>query len=112
MVGRDESKWNEGKQNKRKGKTELVVVSRIPELHEIYMDYYKIYQTENYCHSGVNIGEKNLQETEIQSRIAKYNRKLSMLYPLQKDRLLPRECEVVIRVFYKKPITLPEPQLF
>ena len=46
------------------------------------MDEYKINQTENYCHLGVNIGEKNLQRTEIHKRIAKYNRNSSIMYPL------------------------------
>ena len=94
MMVWNESKWNEGKY--RKVKTELVLVSRKPELHDIYMDEYKINQTENYCHLGVNIGEKKLQETEIHNRVAKYSRNVSMMYPLLKDRFVPRECKVVI----------------
>ena len=99
-------KANGMKVNTTKGKTKLVVVSGIPELHDIYMDEYKINQTENYCHLGVNIREKNLQETEIQNRIAKYNRNVSMIYPLLKDRFVPRECKVVIYKTILKPILL------
>ena len=74
------------KVNTTKGKTGLVVVARIPELHEIYVDDYKSNQTKNDSHLGMNIGEKNLQETGIHNRIAKYNRNVSMMYPLLKDR--------------------------
>ena len=70
------------------------------------MDYYEINQTENYCHLGVNIGEKNLQETEIHNRITKYNRNVSMMYPLLQNRFLPRECKVVIYKTIMRPILL------
>ena len=75
--------WNESKRNEGKHNIELVVVSRIPELHEIYMDYYKINETKNY-YLDVNIGEKNLQEGEMHNRIAKYNCSISMMFPLLK----------------------------
>ena len=99
-------KANGMKVNTTKGKTELVVVSRIPELHEICMDYYTINQMENYCHLGVNIGEKNSQETEIHNRIAKYNRNVSMMYPPLKDRFVPKECKVIIYKTILRPILL------
>ena len=81
-------------------------MSRIPALHGIYMDEYKINQTENYCHLGVNIGEKNLQEAEIHNRIAKYNSNVSMMYPLLKNRFVLRGCKVVIYKTSLKPILL------
>ena len=46
-------------------------MSRIPELHDIYVNEYKINQAENYCYLSVDIGEKNLQEIEIRSKVAK-----------------------------------------
>ena len=46
------------KVNITKGKAELVIVPRIPELHEIYMDDYTINQMENYCHLGVIVGKR------------------------------------------------------
>ena len=91
MVVWNDSKWNEGK---------------ISELHETYMDDCKVNQTENYCHLCVSIGEKNLQETEIHNRIAKYNRNVSMMYPPLKNTFVPRECKVVIYKPILKPILL------
>ena len=41
-----------------KGKIELVIVPRIPEMHEIYMDNYTINQMKNYCHLGVIVGKR------------------------------------------------------
>ena len=38
------------KVNTTNGMTELVVVSRVPELHDICLDEYEINQTENCCH--------------------------------------------------------------
>ena len=51
-------KANGMKVNIAKGRTELVVVGRIPELHEIYRDDYEINQTEYYCHLRVGIGKR------------------------------------------------------
>ena len=99
-------KANGMKVNTTKGKAELVVVSRIPELHDIYMDEYKTNQTGNYCHLSVNMGGNNLQETDIHNRIAKYNRNVSMMYPLLEDRFVPRECKVVIYKTILKPILM------
>ena len=91
--------WNEAngmKVNTKKGKTEFVVISRTPEEYDIYMDQNKITQSRNYCHLGVNVGEDNLQEIEINSTIAKYNKNVGMLYPLLKDRHIPKECKITI----------------
>ena len=101
-------KANGMKVNTTKGKTELVVVSRILELHGIYMDYYKINQMENFYYSGVNIGGKNIQET----RVAKYNRNVSMMYQLLKDRFLPRECKFVTYKTNLRPILLYKSEIW
>ena len=99
-------KANGMKVNTKKGKTEFLVVSRSPQQHDIYMDQNKINQTENYCHLGVNVGESNVQEVEINNRIAKYNSNIGMLYPLLKDKNIPRECKVIVYKSILKPILL------
>ena len=71
------SRWLDGlsrngmKINTRKGKTEVVVISKNPTQCEIYMEGDKLYQSECYTHLGVNVGGNNLQEVEINNRIAK-----------------------------------------
>ena len=99
-------KANGMKVNTKKGKTEFLVVSRSPQQHDIYMDQNKINQTENYCHLGVNVGESNVQEVEINNRIAKYNSNIGMLYPLLKDKNISRECKVIVYKSILKPILL------
>jgi len=99
-------KANGMKVNTKKGKTEFLVVSRSSQQHDIYMNQNKINQTESYCHLGVNVGESNVQEVEINNRIAKYNSNIGMLYPLLKDKNIPRECKVIVYKSILKPILL------
>ena len=99
-------KANGMKINTKKGKSECVVISRTPEEYDIYMDQNKITQTRNYCHLGVNVGEDNLQETEINSRIAKYNKNVGMVYPLLKDRHIQKECKITKYKSILKPILM------
>ena len=57
-------------------------------------------------HTCVNIESKNRQEIEINKRITKYNKTVEMLYPLLKDKFVPRECKVTIYNTILKPILL------
>ena len=45
-----------------------------------------------------------LQESEINNRIAKFNRNVGMMYPLLKDRHIPKECKLIIYGTILKPI--------
>ena len=81
--------------NKRKGKPEVVVIFRNPTQCEIYVEGDKLYQSECYTHLGVNVGGNNLQEVEINNRIAKYNSNVGMVYPLLRDRNIPRRCKII-----------------
>ena len=92
--------------NTRKGKTEVVVISRNPTQCEIYMEGDKLYESEYYTHLGVNVGGNNLQEVEINNRIAKYNSNVGMVYPLLRDRNIPRRCKIIIYQSILKPILM------
>ena len=106
------SRWLDGmsrngmKINTRKGKTEDVVISRNPTQCEIYMEGDKLYQSECYTHLGVNVGGNNLQEVEINNRIAKYNSYVGMVYPLLRDRNIARRCKIIIYQSILKPILM------
>ena len=106
------SRWLKGmsrngmKINTRKGKTEVVVISRNFTQCEIYMERDKLYQSESYNHLGVSVGGNNLQEVEINSRIAKYNSNVGMVYPLLRDRSIPRRCKIIIYQSILKPILM------
>ena len=56
---------------------------------EVYMGGNKLNQVENYKHLGVTVGERNLQEVEINNSIAKYNSNVGLMYPLLKDKNIP-----------------------
>ena len=93
--------------NTRKGKTEIVLISRNADQQcDVYMGDTKLNRAQNYSHLGVNVGEKNLQELEIDNRIAKYNRNVGLMYPLMKDKNIPRECKITIYQSILKPILL------
>ena len=47
-----------------------------------------------------------MQEIEINSRIAKYNSNVGLMYPLLRDVNIPRECKVTIYYTILKPILL------
>ena len=106
------SRWLDGmsrngmKINTRKGKTEVVVISRNPTQCEIYKEGDKLYQSECYTHLGVNVRGNNLQEVEINNRIAKYNCNVGMVYPLLRDRNIPRRCKIIIYQSILKPILM------
>ena len=53
----------------------------------------KLNQTVNYNYLGVNIDEENRQEGEVNKRIAKYNSSIGALYPLLKEKYIPRKCK-------------------
>ena len=106
------SRWWRGmsqngmKINTRKGKTEIVHISRHTMQCEVYMGGNKLNQVENYKHLGVNVRERNLQEVEINNRIAKYNSNLGLMYSLLKDKNIPQGCKVTIYLTILKPILL------
>ena len=66
----------------------------------------KVHQEANYTYIGVNVGETNLQEIEINNRIAKHNSNVGLMYPLLRDVNIPRECKITIYHTILKPILL------
>ena len=96
--------WDENKH--RSEKTEFMSIGRSTEGYDVYIGEERIHQTENYTYLCVNIESKNRQEIEINKRITKYNNTVEMLYPLLKDKFVPRECKVTIYNTILKPILL------
>ena len=92
--------------NTAEGKTEYIVISRREEEYEIKMEEEKIKQVTDYKYLGTNINKRNLQEKEIDSRISKYNRNVGMLYPLLRDKFVPRECKITVYNTILKPIIM------
>ena len=93
--------------NTQKGKTEVLVISRNSRhTCDVLTGQDKANQVANYTYLGVNVGETNVQELEINNRIAKYNSNVGLMYPLFRDINIPRECKVTIYHTILKPILL------
>ena len=90
------AKENGMRTNTRVGKTEVMLIARRKEECNIYMGNAKINQTANYSYLGVNIEEENKQQCEMDKRIAKYNTNVGALYPLLKEKYIPRKCKLEI----------------
>ena len=60
----------------------------------------------DYKYLGVNINERNMQEIEINQRIASYNTNVNMLYLILKDQSVPQESKIIIYNRRLKPVIM------
>ena len=100
------TKQNGMKINTRIGKTESMAISRSPKQYDAFIGEDKINQTDNYNYLGVCANDGTLQEREINERISNYNTNVGMMYPLLKDRHVPRQSKIIIYKTILKPILL------
>ena len=56
----------------------------------------------------MNIDEENRQDGEVDKRIAKYNSSIGALYPLLKEKYIPRKCKLEIYRTILRPMQLHE----
>ena len=92
--------------NTAEGKTEFMPISRRREEYDIYMGRDRVHQTEAYKYLGTRIDAVNNQESEINARISKYTGNLVMMYPLLKERAIPREVKITIYSTILRPINI------
>lgn len=85
-------------------KTEVMYVGRRREEMNIEIGQETLKQVEDFSYLGVNFNEQNMQEMEINKRIVKYNVNVGLLYPLLRDKNVPRKCKVTIYNVILKPI--------
>ena len=90
--------------NTAKGKTEFMYISRRREEFDVYMCDRKLHQANFYKYLGVVVDEGNIQETELNARIEKYTRNCMMLYPLLKEKCIPKQVKTSIYTTILKPI--------
>ena len=81
-----------------------MAISRSRNQNDVFIGQDKINQTDNYSYLGVCVNDGNLQEREITERISKYNINVGMMYPLLKDRHVPRQSTIIIFKTILKPI--------
>ena len=90
--------------NTAKGKTEFMYISCRREEIDVYMGCRKLNQADSYKYLGVVVDEGNIQETGISARIEKYTRNFLMMYPLLKEKCIPRQVKTSIYTTILKPI--------
>ena len=87
-----------------KEKSEVTLLSRMHEEMEISLESHTLRQCRNFKYFGVMISDTNDPQVEITSRINKINNNLHLLYPLMKDRTIPKGVQTVIYTTILRPI--------
>ena len=78
------------------GKTEFMVVARRHHNCELSIGEQRISKVEKCKYLGVHLDQNNEQATEIDMRIRKYNNTLALLYPIFREKNIPRQCKTTM----------------
>ena len=84
-------------------KTEYMVIGTREE-DRLEINGHNINKTEKFTYLGSSITSNGKMETEINGRIAKYSKNVGALYPLLRDRHIPKRIKTHIK-FYTKTHT-------
>ena len=87
-----------------KEKTEVMKLSRRHDEVNIMLDGQTLHQCRNFKYLGVTVSDNNDHQVEITQRINKFNNNLYMLYPLMKDRNIPRKVKTLIYTSILRPV--------
>jgi hypothetical protein len=87
-------------------KSEIMVVSRTPEELHITAGQKQLKQVGSFKYLGVLFDNSAVKETAINDRICQYSRNVGFLYPLLKDKHVPRDTKIVIYQTILRPILL------
>lgn len=103
-------RWKEGmdqntmKINTGPGKTEFMVVSRREQEYELSAGELQIKKVDKYKYLGIQLDQNYQQDMELNTRINKYNGTLALLYPLLKEKAIPRQCKTTMYTMILRPI--------
>ena len=81
-----------------------MVVSRTPETLHIIANGQELKQIEEFKYLGVVYDSTAIKETAVNERIKKYSMNVGLLYPLLKERHVPRAVKVLIYKSILRPI--------
>ena len=88
-------------------KTEYMAVTRQQHHQEDFMiGEHSIKQTNTFAYLGSNITSKNEIEADINNRISKYSKNMGFLYPLLREKEIPRQVKTHIYKTILQPILL------
>jgi len=80
-------------------KSEITAVSRVPETLHITANGKELKQVEEFKYLGVVYDSTAIKETAVNDRISKYSMNVGLLYPLLKDRHVPRATNSNLRMW-------------
>ena len=81
-----------------------MAVSRVPETLHITANGQELKQVEEFKYLGVVYDSTAINETAVNDRISTYSMNVGLLYPLLKDRHVPRAVKVLIYKTVLRPI--------
>ena len=87
-----------------KVKTEIMMLSRMPQEVNISLEGQALQQCTNFKYLGVMFNNKSDPQLEITHRINKFSNNLHLLYPLMKDRNIPRKVKIIIYISILRPV--------
>src|SRR5678815_4080814 len=85
-------------------KTEVMLISKEEEEMNIRVRDQELKQVDQFKYLGVCFGAGNVINIELNSRIEKFNNTLRLLYPLIRDRNVPRKVKIAVYVSILRPI--------
>ncbi|XP_071493217.1 uncharacterized protein [Diadema antillarum] len=87
-------------------KTECMHVGRDLEEGNVAINGHVLKKTDNFTCLGSKITSNNLMEEEVNNRITKFTRNLIALYPLMKEKEIPKDVKVCIYTTILRPVLL------
>ena len=87
-------------------KTEYMQVGREPEEGDITVNDHVLNKTNNFRYLGSKLTSTNIMEEEVNNRIANFSKNLIALYPLMKEKEIPRDVKVCIYTTVLRPVLL------
>jgi hypothetical protein len=87
-------------------KTEILKVGRAPEEGEISVNGHTLKETNTFVYLGSKLSSDNLIEVEINNRIAKFTKNVHCLFPLLKEKAIPKDVKICIYTTILRPVLL------
>ena len=87
-------------------KTEYMQVGRDLEEGDVTVNGHVLKKTDNFTYLGSKVTSNNLMEEEVNNRIAKFTKNLIALYPLLKEKEIPKDVKVCIYTTILRPVLL------
>ena len=81
-------------------------MGRVLEEGDITINGHVLKKTDNVTYLGSKMTSNNLMEEEINKRIGKFTRNLIALYPLLKEKEIPKDVKVCTYTTVLRPVLL------